>query len=681
MAKDFPTAGLTYFWFLNDECRPEHIDRQIAEFARADVATVCLHPRAGLLLPYGGDDWFDFIRRTVRKCADAGLGVWLYDEDPYPSGSAGGWVTLDEPGFVARAIERFEAPADLAEGDLFCFPAGKLLWAGLVPDDAGTERVDLTSKVGVVRREWRVLSPWDSRWYYPATPLYECDRSETYVPELALKAPRVPGGVKLLAFVARPVGAGVYASPWGVLHDSLNPQVTQRFIERTHERYYETVGEMFGDPITAIFTDEPKYFGGRPWTPGMFEAFATAFGYELAPRLEDLFPGAQALSAMRTRLDYRRWCGERFEQAWLAPVADWCRDHGLRLVGHISPEDDPVEQANMITNLFPLQKHFGLAGLDLIIPAVGDADHPLLNVGITLAASAAQQNRQAGVMSESLGCSGLEFTAQQAGRILGWQTAMGLTTPVVHAAFSSTEGERLLDAPPDFGPMGPRWEGMKRVDAELREINGRLIGATQVAPVAILWPIRSFQADATPWRAEPGGLRGDLVDLLYVCLSRQVGTHFIDEADLWDAECSEGSLRIGRASYTHVLVPSCTVLHERTVAKLKALAQGGVKVGLAGNAPALRQTESAVEPLDFSWCPRLDPADLPSLAVLEGEGREDIRCTSWRKDGQAFRLVINIGKTEWRGGLDGEDLSLPIGQVHVLQTTQRPAESRRPSAY
>jgi len=267
--------------------------------------------------------------------------------------------------------------------------------------------LDLTSHVGIVRREWEVRKGWDSRHYYPATPLYVCDRAWTYRPEFALKAPDVPDGMRLVAFVARPSGRD---SDWGALVDTLNPAATRLFIELTHERYAAAVGDMFGREIQAIFTDEPKYFGGHPWTPDLFGGFAAQFGYDLRGRLPDLF-GGDSERAMLTRLHYREWCGERFRDAWLRPVAAWCRAHGLALVGHISPEDDPGEQVACVSDLFPLMAEFDLAGLDLIIPAVGDARHPLINIGVVSAASVAQQRERPGVMCEMLACSGLDFTA------------------------------------------------------------------------------------------------------------------------------------------------------------------------------------------------------------------------------------------------------------------------------
>jgi len=125
----------------------------VAEFTRAGVATVCMMARSGLLLPYCGDDWFAHIRRAIEKCADAGIGVWIYDEDPCPSGSAGGWVTLENPGNLARGIELSEAEPNVNHGELFCFPTGKLLWAvaeGSEPQDLamGEQRKRLAGVTG-----------------------------------------------------------------------------------------------------------------------------------------------------------------------------------------------------------------------------------------------------------------------------------------------------------------------------------------------------------------------------------------------------------------------------------------------------------------------------------------------------------------------------------------------------
>lgn len=668
----FHKKGLTYFWVLNDRCDLAQLEPQLQAFAAdPNVAAVCLHPRPGLLLPYGGTEWFDFIRALCRRCREVGLDVWLYDEDPYPSGAAGGRIVAEHPEYCAREINFYEHnPRMLGDTTIFGFPTGNLLWCGLVNPETGAT-VDLTERVGMLRREWRIWERWDSRNFYPQTPLYHFQRADTRESEFAVTVPEIPAGMKLVAFVARHTS---YESCWGALQDTLNPDCTKLFLKLTHERYLKSVGDLFGKEIKAIFTDEPKCMSFMPWTGAMFGEFRKKFGYDLRPRLIDLFSNLPNDRACLTRLHYRQYIGQRFEESWLKPVSKWCHDHGLYLVGHISPEDDPVEQSSYLGNLFPLFKHFDLAGIDLIIPAVGDHRHPMISVGVTAAVSNAQQNNLMGVMSESGACAGDNATAEQFGKQLYWQTVMGMTSPVVHCAYSSVRGPRAYEYPPNYGPNSPLWPGMKKVQAELARLQEVTHGARAVAPVAILWTIRSFNMIETDWQKDPTGIRASTLNLLAACLDHQVGTHFIDERVLWDAPLVDGELTIGLARYRHLLIPDCLVLHEKTAKRLEALRAGGFDVAFTGVLPTRQQGEKALRGVDFSDFVRETPqaaaGRLPrviDLVAADGRGdTRDIRCTAWEKNGKTRRLIINLRETPFAGKVAGKAMKLPPGKAQIL---------------
>lgn len=664
--------GLAYLWVLNDACEHERIDKMIEAFAKAKVGAVCLHPRAGLLLPYGGDDWFAFIQRTAQRCIDAGLTVWLYDEDPYPSGACGGWITATHPEWRAHRIERIVADGVDADG-LFAFPAGKLLWCGIVRESDGAT-VDLTARVGVVRRQWNLRDPCDSRGYYPNTPLYECPRSETYSPEMAvrLSAEDCLENGRLMAFVARPVVDE--DKPWGTLPDTLNPAVTDLFLKRTHERYRRSLGEHFGAGIPAMFTDEPKPHALFPWTPGMLEDYEARFGEALGPRLWCLFSESNDPGVMLTRLRFREWVTQRFESAWVKPVASWCRRHRLQLIGHISPEDDPVQQTATVGNLMTLFRYFDLPGIDLIIPAVGDHRHPLINVGVIAASSAAQQQGRPGVLSESLGASGHGMTVAQAGNVLRWQAVMGVSTTVVHGAFTSMEGLRQYDAPPDFGPFSERWPGMQDIASELAAIQSIVTDARQLAPVAVLWPIRSFHADPAVGYTHDSPRRDALVDVLRRCLDRQVGVHLLDEAALLDAHAEQGELILGKARYRHVLIAACSVLSEKTVLALRTAAQQGVAVTVVDQMPQWQQGDAGLTPFENPGWPIADRAaviaTLPRLIEVEPEAM-DIRCTAWEKHGKLMYLLLNLHNQTQSLTVNDKPLEPQPNTVYVSTTSGR----------
>ena len=245
---------------------------------------------------------------------------------------------------------------------------------------------------------------------------------------------------------------------------------------------------------------------------------------------------------------------------------------------------------------------------------------------------------------------------------------MGMTTPVIHAAFASTDGPRLYDAPPDFGPDGPRWEGMKEIHRQIGEYQQVILGARQEAPVAILWPIRSFMAQNRKWQAETGGMREDLALLLLRCLEHQVGVHLLDEADLDEAVVRDGELTVGHAAYSHVLIPHCLVLHVRSIEALRGAAGSGVKVVGTGPGPQWLETDAGLKPAGaglWDTAPAAEAvAALPRL--VDVSYGVDIRCTAWLRGGVRTRLLMNIASEDRDAQMDGRPMRLAAGRVCVL---------------
>lgn len=668
----FHKKGLAYFWVLNDYCNLDQLQPQLDAFAKAgNVSALCLHPRPGLLLPYGGSDWFEFIRDLTKRIAKAGLDTWLYDEDPYPSGAAGGRVFQERPEFNARYVEQYVFDPKIMEDDIFGFPVGETLWVGLVNDATG-ETIDHTKRVGTLRRKWSTWERWDSRFFYPDTPIYKFQRADTGGPEYGITVPKIPPGFKLVAYVSRPIAFDWIS--WGGVPDSLNPAATKFFLDLTHEQYKKYMGDMFGKEVKAIFTDEPKYFSKYVWTPGMEKLFKAKHGYDIRPKLHHLFSNAMSDEAILTRSQFRQFVGQRFIDAWLKPVGDWCKRNKLNLVGHISPEDEPIEQANYVTNMFPIFPHFGLAGIDVIIPAVGDRNHPILSVGCTCATSASQQNLQAGVMSETGACtagvSGKDITGAKIGRILKWQVVMGVTSPLIHCAYSSTRGPRAYEYPPNYGPNNADlWPQMPPVHKELVPLQEVMHDARQIAPVVILWNVRSFWVENIDWLNDTTGMRRSMMDTLSALLDRQVGAHFIDEAALWKATLKGKELTLGLARYKHILVPSCSLLHAKTIKRLKELQDAGVDVTFTGNLPTRADADDHLEPVSLGWARRATPAQaadaMPRLIELQGN-TTDIRCTAWEKKGKTRRLMINLNPEPFTAKFERRTIKLAPAQAVVV---------------
>src|ERR1035437_1794517 len=77
-------------WDWNDKITEEGIDFQMKKFKDGGLGGVFIHPRPGLITEYLSEDWNHLYDYTIQKGKELGMKVWIYDENSYPSGFAGG---------------------------------------------------------------------------------------------------------------------------------------------------------------------------------------------------------------------------------------------------------------------------------------------------------------------------------------------------------------------------------------------------------------------------------------------------------------------------------------------------------------------------------------------------------------------------------------------------------------
>ncbi|WP_083378565.1 hypothetical protein [Enterococcus timonensis] len=81
------------FWAWNCKVTKDLIDWQLDFFEKMGFGGVNIHTRVGLDNEYLGEKFFQLVKYTVEQCKEKGLICWLYDDDRFPSGAAGGKVT------------------------------------------------------------------------------------------------------------------------------------------------------------------------------------------------------------------------------------------------------------------------------------------------------------------------------------------------------------------------------------------------------------------------------------------------------------------------------------------------------------------------------------------------------------------------------------------------------------
>jgi len=655
--------GAIPLWMLNDASSVSEKIEYMRACRRGGIEALCMHPRCGNLVPYGSDEWFEMIRRLVEEGRRLDMDMWLYDEDPFPSGAAGGLITRLRPDLRALALTRHERPPGLGPGRLWPIGEDRVIWAGLVPVREPLPAIDLTARVGVVRVDW-FMTDWDSRYYYPQAPLFPCPRGSAVRTRFVMRVPELPEGYELVAITAKAPGED---GPWDSLPDLLNYETFGLFKELVLERYAAWVGEHFGTTIPGIFTDEPKAFGAVSLTADLFESFQDTFGYDLRGRLYQLFGEPLGEQYAQTRLDYRTWLGRRFLEAFMRPYRRWCDAHGLHLVGHISPEDDPLEETPCVGSVMPVMKELSLPGTDIIVPFTGDSRAPGLNLGSVRVSSLKAQHGRPCATSETLALCGWSTTTDRCRQLLTWQKVLGVDRFFLHGFFNSSEGVVNYEAPPDYGPNSSIFKGICALNEWLKDVEAVMDGAQEVAELAVLNSMPSF------WTWGPGmeesrlhRLRRSLWQTIVACLQAHVGLHIVDEEDLSGARLDGGRLVVGNRSYGCVVAPALDVVESKSLDVLGRAAQEGVSVFWFGGGPArmvgqghrlescvalpgtvLRQQHPAA-----AWCRR----HFRPQATLRGAGREQCYVRRVRStDGEHYLLAVSLSDGELALRLAAED--------------------------
>jgi hypothetical protein len=101
-----PTAEYrgTPLWSWNNKLDPDALVRQIDHFQTMGLGGFHMHSRVGLDTPYMQEDFMSCVKTCVAAAKERGMIAYLYDEDRWPSGAAGGLVTKGHPELGARHL-------------------------------------------------------------------------------------------------------------------------------------------------------------------------------------------------------------------------------------------------------------------------------------------------------------------------------------------------------------------------------------------------------------------------------------------------------------------------------------------------------------------------------------------------------------------------------------------------
>ena len=84
------------FWSFNGKLNSERLKKQIGDMHGLGMGGFFMHAREGLETEYLSDEWFSCIKNCVDEAKKLGMKAWVYDENGWPSGFAGGRMLTDD---------------------------------------------------------------------------------------------------------------------------------------------------------------------------------------------------------------------------------------------------------------------------------------------------------------------------------------------------------------------------------------------------------------------------------------------------------------------------------------------------------------------------------------------------------------------------------------------------------
>ncbi|MDX2111416.1 MAG: glycosyl hydrolase [Verrucomicrobiota bacterium] len=553
--------GVIPFWFWNDRLDLVELLKQLADFDAHGVAGVVIHPRIGL--PFDQSWMSPALLQCYRVvCADArkrGLTVILYDEGMYPSGSACGRVVGENAEYAARGFARI--PITKASGALSELPQGHEFIATIKGTDG--------SLLAVIEQP---LGSHVRGLHYENE-----DAATTRVEPLREQCPPAA--------------------------DLLNPNAVEAFIRHSYESFYEALHEYFGDPITAIFTDEPSLLGRlsgstdfRAGTKRVLDAFESRWGYDFRPHLGTLWENDQEKSEHRLR--YEQTLQECLATTYYKPLYEWCEHHGVALVGHPERPDD-----------YTVSRYFHIPGQDIVwrwvMPDSSSAIEGAQSTQAKCAASAAAHRGRSRNANEFAGAFGHELTFEEFQWLANWLLVRGCNMLIPHAFYYSMRGPRRDERPPDVGPNCPWWEQFTDWANAMRRICWLNATATPEIRVAVLGTVHEL-----PWRV-PRDL-----------FQSQTDFHYILPSDIKEAEINAQHLAL--AGYKYEVVVSETTPDAETMLALKPMAMDG---------RFITADETS------NWLEKLHSLVPPSVALLTPIPALRVRKMHWQQ--YQFTLLFN----------------------------------------
>lgn len=600
--------GPVYSWLWNAPLDGDTVCRQLDDMAEAGIRAVYVIPEppefrpatmvTTMTPPYLSPAFFGLIRLAVCHARALGMQMWIYDEGGWPSGGACGQLTKARPDLVSTVLDS------------------------------------------------RTVTVPPRTPYAPGGGTLAAYRGHDRVRPGKL----FPAETELTEYFCR------VANP--MLPNLLEPETIPLFLEMTHQRYYDTLGDLADAVVPCVFTDEP-WHALTSFPRDFPDRFREAYGYDLYDYLY-VIPGPEGLTdrEAQVRQDYAALMARLLCARFLEPIHDWCARRGLLLTGHLDQDHRMEQCAAKYANPLALLRQTDIPGIDVIWNQITPAPRPVPEgEGFfpRLAASAAAQAGKALCLSESFAVYGNGLTPEEMRWIAGYQFVRGIQILNPMTIPYSRDGALAYGERPYFCREIPGYLHLRQWNRHMGRVSFFLSCGTPTTDCALYLPLPEGLCDNR--LLEAYARTGEALE------EQGIDFDLIDREAIRSGRVENGALHCGTAVYRRIVVPEGVPVPEELVSVLAALDGRSAAPAVCGKPFRLR-------------CRREEDGTLLVFVLNESTDRAAAPVTlhtglpCYQADTDDGALYLLAGETD--AGRQELTLTLAPGEEFLILATARP---------
>jgi len=545
------------FWSLNGDLKKEELKKQIHNMKDMGFGGAFLHSRCGLVTEYMGDEWMDLMKYCSKELSSLGMEAWLYDEDRWPSGTCGGYVTMKKE-FRAKSIV-----------------------------------YDIINDFSNYKKEENFIALFKIK-LNSNNKLISYTRIDDFN---NIKEDEI-----VLSFYYLYMENNTFYNGYSYV-DTMNINATKKFLELTHEKYKEKMGEMFNKEIKGIFTDEPHrgpFLWGFsrteekkdleiPYTYNLFSEFYKRKGYKIEDHLPVIYYGKENEIFNKETYDFIEVVEELFLENYAIPYQKWCNDNHIIFTGHILHEDNLASQTIMSGSMMRFYEYMDYPGIDNL-----GSENYCYNVP-SLVSSVKKQLNKGMVLDELYGVSGWPMTFSDYKRIGDWQELGGVTFRCPHLSWYTMKGEAKRDCPASLFHQTSFYKDWNLLEDYYARLSYILENGDDLCDIAIINPIESTwgisnQYTYKPWFTTTDKLYQKLESEYYILFKdlrlRGLSLDYIDEGLFSKyGSVNNNNFICGFKKYKKIIMNGNINLRSTTFKAIKEFLANDGKVVICGDYP------------------------------------------------------------------------------------------------